>query len=73
MGALSVTSLFLLGERSFLVAILDIDEITLGKGATVSIWVPELIVAVMFVNGLVIIVFLLCVYFRACSEVSFLY
>ena len=62
MGALSVTSLFLLGERSFLVAILDIDEITLGKGATVSIWVPELIVAVMFVNGLVIIVFLLYVF-----------
>ena len=60
MGALSVTSLFL-GERSFLVAILDIDEITVGKGAMVSVWFssftltsPALIV-VTIVNGLVII------------------
>ena len=60
MGALSVTSLFL-GERSFLVAILDIDEITVGKGAMVSVWFSSLtltspaLIVVTIVNGLVII------------------
>ena len=61
MGALSVTSLFL-GERSFLVAILDIDEITVGKGAmVVSVWFSSLtltspaLIVVTIVNGLVII------------------
>ena len=65
MGALSVTSLFL-GERSFLVAILDIDEITVGKGTMVSVWFssltltsPELIV-VNIGNGLLVIIF--CVF-----------
>ena len=74
MGALSVTSLFL-GERSFLVAILDIDEITVGKGAMVlSVWFssftltsPALIV-VNIVNGLLVIIF--CVLFAVSALFS---
>ena len=74
MGALSVTSLFL-GERSFLVAILDIDEITVGKGAmVVSVWFssftltsPELIV-VNIGNGLLVIIF--CEFFAVSALFS---
>ena len=75
MGALSVTSLFL-GERSFLVvAILDIDEITVGKGAmVVSVWFssftltsPALIV-VNIGNGLLVIIF--CEFFAVSALFS---
>ena len=73
MGALSVTSLFL-GERSFLVAILDIDEITVGKGAMVSVWFSSLtltspaLIVVNIVNGLLVIIF--CVLFAVSALFS---